>query len=92
MNLGQRIVTGMINGYRILVSPLLGTRCRYHPTCSAYTAEAVMKRGAIRGMALGLNRLLRCHPWAVGGHDPVPDEKSDLCQSHFHSLKAKLER
>ena len=59
--------------YRRLISPLLGPRCRYVPTCSTYAVEAVQRHGALRGSWLTLKRLLRCHPFAEGGYDPVPD-------------------
>ena len=59
--------------YRRLISPLLGPRCRYVPTCSSYAVEAVQRHGALRGSWLSLKRLLRCHPFAEGGYDPVPD-------------------
>ena len=59
--------------YRRLISPLLGPRCRYVPTCSSYAVEAVQRHGALRGSWLTLKRLLRCHPFAEGGYDPVPD-------------------
>jgi len=58
--------------YKKAVSPLLGTHCRYYPTCSDYTFQAVEKYGAARGLFLGLKRLLRCHPFHAGGFDPVP--------------------
>ena len=59
--------------YRRSLSPLLGPRCRYVPTCSSYAVEAVQRHGALRGSWLTLKRLLRCHPFAEGGYDPVPE-------------------
>ena len=59
--------------YRHLISPLLGPRCRYVPTCSTYAVEAVQRHGALRGSWLTLKRLLCCHPFAEGGYDPVPE-------------------
>ena len=58
--------------YQILLSPLLGQSCRYHPTCSQYAVEAIEKYGPIKGMWLGIKRIARCHPWGGSGHDPVP--------------------
>jgi uncharacterized protein len=58
--------------YRRLVSPLLPAACRYWPTCSAYAEEACLRHGSVRGLALALGRLLRCHPWGGHGVDPVP--------------------
>ena len=58
--------------YQILLSPLLGQSCRYHPTCSQYTIEAIEKYGPVKGIWLGTKRIARCHPWGGAGHDPVP--------------------
>ena len=58
--------------YRKLLSPFLVSRCRYLPTCSQYAAEAIVKYGAIRGMVMGLKRILKCHPFGGSGYDPVP--------------------
>lgn len=62
----------LLKAYRFAISPLYGPVCRYHPTCSAYALEAVTTHGALRGSWLAVRRVLRCHPWAPGGYDPVP--------------------
>ena len=58
--------------YQILISPLLGPSCRFTPTCSQYTIEAIQKYGPLKGGWLGFRRILKCHPWGGCGHDPVP--------------------
>ena len=62
----------LIRAYQLTLSPLLGNRCRYFPTCSAYAREAIDKYGFLRGTSLGIRRLLKCHPFHAGGIDPVP--------------------
>jgi uncharacterized protein len=62
----------LLTAYRRFVSPLLGPRCRFYPSCSAYALEAVLTHGAARGSWLALRRLSRCHPFHAGGMDPVP--------------------
>ena len=66
----------LIRGYQKMVSPSLGKNCRYSPTCSQYTLDAVERFGMVRGLVLGIRRIGRCHPLAEGGYDPVP-ERSD---------------
>ena len=61
-----------IRGYQFLLSPWIGNQCRFAPTCSHYAAEAIGRFGALRGGALAVRRILRCHPWNAGGIDPVP--------------------
>ena len=61
--------------YQRAVSPLLPRRCKYEPTCSAYTVQALREFGILRGLALGFWRLLRCNPWSHGGFDPVSDQR-----------------
>jgi uncharacterized protein len=68
----RRILMAAIRVYQWTVSPLLGPCCRFHPSCSCYTHEAIERHGAIRGLWLGVRRLLRCHPFVEGGYDPVP--------------------
>ena len=72
VGLGARLVLLLIEAYRLLLSPLLGGHCRFWPSCSAYAQEAVQRHGAAQGCRLALRRLLRCHPFAPGGVDPVP--------------------
>lgn len=62
----------IVRAYRLLLSPWLGHHCRFYPTCSCYAAEAIETHGAVKGVSLTVNRLLRCHPWHEGGADPVP--------------------
>lgn len=68
----RRLVIGLIKLYQYLISPLLGPRCRYTPTCSVYASEAVAKYGIFKGGWLGTKRICRCHPRSPGGYDPVP--------------------
>lgn len=72
MSVASRALRGLIRGYQLLVSPVLGPHCRFEPTCSAYALEAVGRHGALRGGGLALRRILRCHPWGGAGYDPVP--------------------
>jgi uncharacterized protein len=70
--LPQRLLITLVQAYRLLLSPWLGSACRFTPTCSAYALEALQTHGAGKGAYLAARRLMRCHPWCDGGHDPVP--------------------
>jgi len=72
----QTILIRCVQAYRLLLSPWLGSACRFEPTCSAYALEALTMHGAAQGGYLTLRRLGRCHPWCAGGHDPVPTRPS----------------
>ena len=72
MSTMARVVVFLIGVYRRAISPAFPRRCRFEPTCSAYTVEAVRAYGALRGLGLGLWRIVRCHPFNPGGVDPVP--------------------
>ena len=69
----QQALMLLVRAYRLLLKPWLGNACRFEPSCSAYTLQALQQHGAMGGSALGAWRLLRCHPWCNGGHDPVPE-------------------
>ena len=69
--LAARTIIALIRGYKYILSPLFPPACRFYPTCSAYTQEAIKKYGIIRGTGKGLWRILRCHPFSSGGYDPV---------------------
>jgi putative membrane protein insertion efficiency factor len=67
-----RVFQGAIRAYQVLVSPLFAGSCRYYPSCSQYTYEAVTRYGWLHGSWMGMKRIARCHPFAKGGYDPVP--------------------
>jgi putative membrane protein insertion efficiency factor len=71
--LPQRLLIALVRAYRLLLSPWLGSSCRFEPTCSAYALQALQGHGATAGTYLTLRRLARCQPFCAGGHDPVPD-------------------
>jgi putative membrane protein insertion efficiency factor len=67
----MQLLIGSLRIYKRWISPMLPSACRFHPTCSEYMIEAIERHGALRGVALGVRRLLRCHPFHQGGFDPV---------------------
>ena len=71
----QRLLMGIVKGYRLVLSPWLGSACRFTPTCSAYALQALQEHGAAAGAYLTVTRIARCHPWCAGGSDPVPQAK-----------------
>ena len=89
-----KIFIGLIRVYQRFISPLFPPSCRYYPTCSNYSVQAIQKHGAIKGSLMGIARILRCHPFVKGGYDPVPeqfsirrnkeDEHSHSEHEHFH--------
>jgi putative membrane protein insertion efficiency factor len=88
-SLVQQALIGVVKVYRLMLSPWLGSSCRFEPTCSAYALEAIEKHGALRGGWLTLRRLSKCHPisWLGGssGYDPVPDACHSSAHSHSHN-------
>ena len=68
----RRVLIGLVRIYQVVLSPLVGNCCRFYPSCSAYCIEALDRHGCVRGVALTLARLSKCHPFHPGGVDPVP--------------------
>ncbi|MDR1461814.1 MAG: membrane protein insertion efficiency factor YidD [Azoarcus sp.] len=78
----RRFLVALIRGYQLGISPLLGPRCRFYPSCSDYAREAIAVHGIRKGGWLALARILRCHPWHPGGVDPVPPRRDSAAPSH----------
>ncbi|MFP3976760.1 membrane protein insertion efficiency factor YidD [Marinobacter sp. KMM 10035] len=81
-----------IRFYQYAISPLMASHCRHYPTCSQYAMEAISHHGSLKGLYLSMKRLLKCHPWAEGGYDPVPgtvnaesEETISCCPQADHS-------
>ena len=74
----QRLLIALVRAYRWLLSPWLGNSCRFEPTCSAYALQALEQHGAAAGAYMTVHRLVRCHPFCAGGHDPVPARAPSL--------------
>ena len=68
----RRAAVVVVRGYQYVISPMLGHHCRFYPTCSEYTCQAIERYGITKGSWLGIKRISRCHPWQPGGVDPVP--------------------
>ena len=65
----------LIRGYQLIISPLLGSNCRFMPTCSEYAMESLKSHGLIKGSYLTIKRIAKCHPWGGHGYDPIPTKK-----------------
>jgi len=78
----NKILIAFIKVYQYTLSPLLGPRCRYYPSCSNYAVEALREHGALRGLGLAAWRLLRCNPFSNGGYDPVPPRHNGCEHDH----------
>jgi putative membrane protein insertion efficiency factor len=87
----RHLLRALIRGYQLAISPLFGPKCRFHPSCSSYAAEAIDRFGAMRGMWLAIKRIGRCHPWNPGGFDPVPNHAARSCGHDHHSLQPSHE-
>ena len=83
------LLIGLVKGYRLFLSPWLGSSCRFEPTCSVYALQSLERHGAAVGGYLTLSRLGRCHPWCVGGHDAVPATPPRLFTQLFSSSNQK---
>ena len=80
----KKIFLAMIHFYQRFISPLTPPTCRFYPTCSEYTREAIQYHGAFKGLYLGIRRILKCHPLHKGGFDPVPLKKDKSASKHSH--------
>jgi putative membrane protein insertion efficiency factor len=81
------ILIGLVKFYQKVVSPWFPPCCRFQPTCSAYTKEALQEHGPIKGLFLAFMRILRCHPFCKGGYDPVPSKRKSDIASQLHNIK-----
>lgn len=68
----MKIILVLIRAYQRFVSPLIGSNCRFHPSCSEYLKQALVASGLLQGLGAGMQRILRCHPFSAGGYDPAP--------------------
>lgn len=75
----QTLLIALVRVYQYGIRPVMGSHCRFYPSCSAYAIEAIEQHGAFRGAWLAVRRLLRCHPWHPGGVDPVPASREHSC-------------
>ncbi|HET8615002.1 MAG TPA: membrane protein insertion efficiency factor YidD [Actinomycetales bacterium] len=84
-----RLLLLLVRGYQLFVSPLLGPRCRFYPSCSAYAVTALQTHGALRGTWLAIRRVGRCHPWNPGGVDHVPPARPRARAARRHHESAR---
>ena len=90
----KNVLILIIKGYQKGLSPLLGSRCRYYPTCSSYAVESIETYGAFKGLWMSLKRIGRCHPLAEGGFDPVPHimKEQENHKTHHQDQENQIER
>ena len=81
----RQLIRVLIRAYQLAISPLLGARCRFYPSCSQYALEAVERHGSRRGGWLAIRRLARCHPFHPGGYDPVPLDPNGVTEQACHA-------
>ena len=86
----RRVLIALVKGYRLGISPLLGPRCRFYPSCSQYAVEALQTHSLPRALWLSLRRVGRCHPWHPGGYDPVPTCGCPQTHHRHHSTGNSL--
>ncbi|MFP3029200.1 MAG: membrane protein insertion efficiency factor YidD [Arsenophonus sp.] len=82
LSFSSRLLISIIKGYQLIISPLLGPRCRFNPTCSKYGIKALYQFGLIKGGWLMMKRVLKCHPLHIGGYDPVPPRQNEYNREH----------
>src|SRR5690554_1483117 len=90
----QAVFVGFIRLYQLLISPILGPRCRFVPTCSEYAIQAIKRFGVVKGSWLAIRRIIKCHPGNPGGFDPIPGDELQSDSTHEsseHSLNKKRE-
>jgi uncharacterized protein len=80
----SRAAIALLRGYQRFISPLLGARCKYYPSCSEYAVQAIGRYGILRGSVLATWRLLRCNPFSHGGYDPVSEQTLFRRHAHIH--------
>ncbi len=85
----KTLLLSLIHFYRKFISPLKPPTCRFYPTCSQYSLEAIQVHGAVKGSWLSIKRIAKCHPLHPGGYDPVPKDKNDLVQLKFFETEDK---
>ena len=85
----RQLLMGVVRGYRLFLSPWLGSACRFEPTCSVYALHALERHGAAAGSYMTVHRLMRCHPWCAGGSDPIPEQAPRLFTALFSPTSSK---